>query len=136
MIRTLRHRIVLCSQKDVVLEGGQLSLTREARSAMWAAIEDRRGSTFMPDGQTIRPSRTVRTHRIIIRHRPNLQVSAYAWIYEAKRLSAPRWFKILTARVSESDETQIFDCRLVEQSDDILQPDTGPVVGLPAGVRL
>jgi head-tail adaptor len=139
MISALRHRVVLCSQKDVITSHGSLTLIRKEVMATWASIEAKRGSMFSPNGQAMMDNRNERTHIIKIRYRPDLEVSSYAWIYEERRISPPRWFKILTVDQTEDGCSPCYEfgCRLVERSDEAQRPDTPTVVAsLPKGVHL
>lgn len=139
MISDLRHRVSLCSQKDVVVAGAELRLVREDVFTTWAAIKPKKGSTFSAQGAAMLDNRNVRTHRICIRYRPDIMVSAYAWIYEARRLSPPRWFKVLMVDQTEGPGSPLyeFDCRLVERGDELAVPGEGTIVSsLPLGVKL
>lgn len=139
MIAKLRHKINLCSQKDVVV-GSEIKLIREDILATWAMIEVKKGSMFV-NGAAVRDNRNARTHCIYIRYRSDLEITGYAWIYEERHLSPPRWFKILTVQETESGGSPLyeFDCRIVERGDDLAEPveeGSGPAVGLPHGVNL
>jgi hypothetical protein len=140
-ISSMRHKLLLCRQQDVVLAGGDLTLGRQEVAWVWAQINEKAASTFSPHGAVMGDSRNVRTHQIMIRYRPLLNLSIMAWLYEERRISSPRWFKIIKVGQTEVSGTQYFnlDCRLVERGDDIGAPitaATGPLVGLPNGVRL
>lgn len=142
-IADLRHRVHLCSQKDVVV-GTDLKLAREGVLSMWAAIEARAASTFSPTGASMGEPRNKRSHVITTRYHRDLDISVLAWLYEERLKSAPRWFKIIKVAVTEGKGSQFFkfDCRLVESTADIVEPvhesaaATGPVWGLPEGVKL
>lgn len=142
-IATLRHRVTLCSQKDVVTTDGVLKLNRTVVDRMWAMIDEKAASHFSPNGAVV-GKQDKRTHVILIRYRPDLNISNMAWIYEERRKSSPRWFKILRVGQSEKSGTPFskFEVRLVERSDDIPTPieveetTNGPTIGLPEGVIL
>lgn len=142
MIGSLRHKILLCSQRDVVV-GTELKLVREGAISAWAAIEVKAASMFSPNGAAMKESRSKRTHIITIRYRSDVQISAMAWIYEERLKSPPRWFKVLNVSQTEGGGSQYFimEVRLVERGDDISAPaeegkaSKGPVIGLPDGVR-
>lgn len=123
MIAKLRHRLVLCSQKDVV-DDGTLHLKRAGVMSMWAAIEPKKASTFTPQGAASQENRSTRTHCITTRYHRDIDISNLAWLYEERRKSAPRWFKILSVVQTEKagSEYFMFDCRLVERSDNAPAP--------------
>lgn len=146
-IASLRHRVKMCSQKDVVNDDGFLILNREGVLDMWASIEAKAASTFTGQGATTKSSRGKRTHKITTRYHRDLHVSNLAWLYEERRISAPRWFKILKVVQSETKGSEyfIFDCQLVERGDDLTSPHVeveeplnqlSPAFGLPDGVVL
>lgn len=142
-IAQLRHRVHLCSQKDVVVEG-TLRLNREGVLSMWAMVEAKAASAFAPTGAVVNDQRNKRTHIITTRYHRDLDVSVMAWIYEARLKSAPRWFKVLKVTQSEQGGSEFFkfECRIVESAADIVEPvpekDQHPslVMGLPPGVKL
>lgn len=144
MIAKLRHRVLLCSQRDVIVDGTEMRLNREGVAKFWAAIEAKKASTFTPHGAAAKDSRAQRTHVITTRYRPDLNISMMAWLYEERCQSSPRWFKILAVNQTEMKGTEyfMFNCRLVERSDELTPPTDGgegrkgPVAGLPPGVRL
>lgn len=141
-IAKLRHRVHLCSQKDVV-QDGMLLLNREGVMSMWASIEEKAASTFSPHGAAMLDAANKRTHLVMTRYHRDVDVTALAWLYEARLKSAPRWFKILKVAVTEGKGNQFFkfECRLVEAVAEV-EPvaekpkATGPVWGLPEGVKL
>lgn len=141
-IAKLRHRVHLCSQKDVV-QDGEWKLAREGVLSMWAAIDEKSASRFSERGAAMGESRNRRTHVIMTRYHPDLDISALAWIYEERRKSAPRWFKILRVGQTEGVGTQFFkfDCRIVERGEQAAppaadEPSQGPAVWMPKGVQL
>lgn len=143
-IAKLRHRVHLCSQKDVILEG-TMRLRREGVMSMWAAIEEKQASAFSPHGAAMNEPRNRRTHIIKTRYHRDIDVTVMAWLYEARLKSAPRWFKILKVSVTEDKGTQYFkfDCRLVESTAEAVEPvapapggQPGVIWGLPEGVKL
>ena len=142
-IAQLRHRVHLCSQKDVVVEG-TLRLNREGVLSMWAMIEAKASSAFATTGAAVNDQRNKRTHIITTRYHRDLDISVMAWIYEARLKSAPRWFKVLKVTQSEQGGSEFFkfDCRIIESAADIVEPAPekdhhhSPVLGLPPGVKL
>lgn len=144
MIAKLRHKLLLCRQRDVVITGAEIRLQREGVWSAWAAIEAKKASQFSPNGAAMNENRNTRTHIITMRYRPDLNISALAWLYEEQLKSSPRWFKVLSVSQTEVKGSRFFkfDGRLVERGDDLAQPRAeddkakGPVSGLPSGVRL
>lgn len=142
-IAQLRHRVHLCSQKDVVVDN-TLKLNREGVLSMWAMIEAKAASAFAPTGAVVNEERNKRTHIIWTRYHRDIDVSIMAWIYEARLKSAPRWFKVLKVTSTEEGGSEYFkfECRLVESTADIVEPvpekanTNAPVLGLPPGVKL
>lgn len=140
-IASLRHRVALCTQRDVVEEGTDLRIVRQGVMNMWASIEPKKASTFTPRGAASQESRNTRTHIICTRYHRDVDVSHLAWLYEERRKSAPRWFKILSVVQSERSGSEyfMFDCRLTERGEGLAEPTaelSGPVVGMPEGVTL
>ena len=156
-ISRLRHRVRLCTQKDVVVVGTtDLKLAREEVMETWANITTKQPSAFSPHGASLRaiarnretqagPEHAVsnpQTHIIVTRYHRDLNVSVLAWIYEARLKSSPRWFKVL--RVSSTEEMGseffMFSCRLFERGDNLLEPEApkrfNAAVELPVGVKL
>ena len=140
-IAALRHRVVLCRQADVIVSPTEMRLNRTDVAEMWASIEPKRASTFSPNGAAMKEGQDARSHVVMARYRPDMNISAMAWIYEARMQSSPRWFKVLSVKQTEAKGTQwfVFDCRVTERGDDLVAPidaSMGPVMGLPSGVRL
>lgn len=137
-IAKLRHRLKLCSQKDVVTENGLFVLNREGVANMWAHIEEKAASPFSTQGAGLTQN-NMRTHVIMTRYYSSLNISNMAWLYEERRKSSPRWFKILKVGQTETSGSVYFkfDCRLVERADDLVEPkESAPVTNLPPGVVL
>lgn len=143
----LKHRVTVCTSADVVTTDGALVLTRTKAWDTWAMIEPHRGSMFSREGYAIREGREQASHRIVIRLRPSVLISSAAWLYEARRISAPRWFKILDVKeIGEAARFWEFTARETERSDEITAPADpaeacpatgGPLtVPLPSGVKL
>lgn len=137
-IADFKHRIRLCTMSDVVINETEISLNREMRTHCWAKIEESRGSAFA-SGVVVGESREKESHKITVRYNADLLVSVYAWVYEERRKSPPRWYKVLSVRdVGENGEFTEFSCRLVEKNDLAPKPSNviGDAVSLPQGVRL
>jgi len=143
-IASLRHRVHLCTQSDVV-EDGDLRLNREGVLTMRASIERWASTEFSPAGAAMRNARNRRSHVIRTRYHPDLNVSALAWIYEERLNSAPRWFKIVNVSQTENKGRPLFmfDVRVHERGDNLVQPAVedqdnplSAATGLPDGVSL
>lgn len=141
-IAALRHRVHLCSQKDVV-EDGTLRLNREGVISMWASIEEKSAQTFSVRGAAMSEPPDKRTHVVKTRYHRDIDVSALAWLYEARLKSAPRWFKIIKVSVTEGKGSQYFkfDCRLTDNVATVApvaekSAASAVVWGLPEGVKL
>lgn len=122
-IADLKHRFTVCSQSDVVLIGGDLSLSRTGLYEGWGSLEFSRGSFFAKNGAAVEESRNSPNATIRMRYRTDILISSGAWIYEARLKSAPRWFKILSV-VEDDCNFFVFKVRLVERGDDVLEPRT------------
>lgn len=134
-ISQLRHRVQLCSQKDIVVQGNMF-FTREGVTEVWAEVLAKNPQVFGLGGDAIN-EREKRSHTIRIRYRTDIAVTSYAWLYEKRLKSPPRWFKVLKVTETEESGSQfyIFDVRLVERSDEALPPtSSGPAKGIPDGV--
>lgn len=119
-IAELRHKVQLCSQSDVVTTNGNLFLARADVLACWAKIEDKKGSLHGPTGLVTRESHDVRSHKITIRYRTDVDIKSTAWVYEARLKSPPRWFKVLA--VADQADMFVLDVRLVERSENAMTP--------------
>jgi head-tail adaptor len=139
-IASLRHRLILCRQEDVVTENGEFKLNRSSVVAIWASIKEKFPSNITNQGASTE-DRNLRSHVIMSRYAPHINLSSMAWLYEARLKSSPRWFKILRVGQTETAGTLYFkvDARLTERGDHVVNPDTqanSPVVNLPAGMKL
>lgn len=137
-IREFRHRLRICSEKDVV-NNGNMSLSRDDIYSGWAKIEPKKSSQFAGNGVAI--SGDARTHKIYMNYRRDMQMSGKAWLYEERLQSAPRWFKILS--VIDDGCYWCFDCKLTERGDGLIPPqkpvecvENNSAVSMPKGVRL
>lgn len=143
-LANLRHRVHLCSQKDVVIDG-DMRLNREGVLTMWAEIVAKSASAFTANGASVGDEKKLRTHVITTRYHRDFDVSNMAWIYEERRKSAPRWFKVIRVNQTEKSGSEffMFDCRLIERAADLVEPASpapnrpaGPAMSLPDGVKL
>lgn len=143
-IADFKHRIAICSMQDVVEENGVMSLVRKDVYHAWAKIIPMAQSLFNRDGDSVKQSREVRTHKIVIRFRRDIDFTVAAWIYEERLQSGSRWFKMISA-VDQGEVGRYFemDCRLVERGsnlntpvDPVAKPSESIAIPLPQGVRL
>ena len=134
--------VQLCTQNDVVESDGLFKLRRSVALKGRVKIEANSASNFNPQGGAYDGNREKRTHLITMRYNPQLIVTNLAWIYEARRKSAPRWFKILKVKQTEDAGPPyfVFDCKLRELSDLAPEPAPNgtfrPTVPLPDGIDL
>lgn len=141
-MRELKHRVSICSAKDVVVNASEMTIKRDAAFDAWAKIEAKAGAQFSVSGFAIQQDRNARTHKIYIKYRRDVEIGSAAWIYEPRLSSSPRWFKIIKVTdMHECGETWCFDCRLVERGDQVETPQSvdAPITNhspLPAGVKL
>ncbi len=141
-IRDLRHAVLLCSAKDVVVDG-MPEITREIKDHIFAAIKPKRKSSYGRDGATT-DSRDRYTHEILFRYVEGVQIQETAWIYEDRGADIPRWFKVLETEDDYDKAQNQYFCvraRIVESSDDLtvpVEPDLSSTIAqdLPEGVVL
>ena len=133
----LRHRLILCRQEDVVSSENGLELKRAGITSVLAGITEKLGSPFTKHGAAHLDGEK-RSHIITIRYRPSINLSEMAWLYEERRKSSPRWFKVISIGQTEDCSTPYWkiNALLVERSDQAAKPVNPVVVGLPKGVVL
>lgn len=120
-IGSRKHRIVVCASKDIVESSDTVSIVRRGVFEGWAAIEMKRSSSFSREGFTIQQSSEYVTHYVTMNYRPDVDITNAAWLYEERRMSPPRWFKII--RYGELDERfWRFEVSLIEKSEDAPEP--------------
>jgi hypothetical protein len=139
--KKFKHLVQVCSAEDVADGNGGISYQKKMIFEGWAMIVARRAQTVDPYGNTVMEERDRRTHFIHMRYRPNVLITSSGWIYEHRRLSAPRWFKILHW-MDELEDGQYWkiECVQYEVSDDAPRPIETPTSNrlhsLPEGVEL
>lgn len=138
-LHELIHRVAMCTQKDVVVNGSTVELRRESVVWTWARVKSHYGLPVImaQSGYSIFSSighNTIPTHAITIRAGIQLQISAMAFIYEEFRKSPPRWYKVLG--YSETDDYITMPVRMVEKSDAVLPPLESTLVARPSPVEL
>jgi head-tail adaptor len=131
VIGDFKHRVSVCSMRDVAV-GTDISLTRKDVYQCWAKIIPMSQSLFNGTGDAIKQSREIRTHKIIIRFRRDIDFTQTAWFYEERRQSGARWFKLL--EFAEQNEASMYleaNCRLVGRGDQLTPPVTPVATGEP-----
>ena len=134
-IADLAHRVALCTMHDVVDSNGTMTLARKDMAQLWAAIDPalNLSSFIAPSGYAIVNPVTQATHRVMIRAQSGLEITTAAWVYEYRRKSSPRWYKILG--FTESDSWILLPTHLVERSMQA-SPPLGDLQPLPSRVSL
>lgn len=121
--RDLKHRIVLCSAKDNVVDNAEFAISRVKVFDAWAKIEGYKPSAFSPEGYTVNNGAATVTHKIIIRYRPDFSISISAWVFEQLLRSAPRWYRVISVDDYKDDRQYLcLKCHLHEESDNLIQP--------------
>lgn len=135
-IAQFKHRLAVCSMNDVVEQGGNMVLRRQDVYHCWAKIVPSVGGLFGASGDAIKQGRDVRTHKITIRFRRDIDFTQTAWFFEQRLQSGGRWFKLLDMYETNEDAAYL-ECavRLVERS--LTVPPVNPVANcqpeLPLG---
>jgi len=124
---TMRHRVVLCSMRDVVEKNGIMELTRTEVVETWARVRPfvtfgAKGAFISPAGYHILDPDYHQSHWIAIRFQHHLDITSAAWVYEARRKSTPRWFKVLGVIETEDKRWYEIAVHLHERSDDAPKP--------------
>jgi hypothetical protein len=117
-LRELRHRVAICTMKDVVVSADRMDLRREAVVWTLAKIEHQQHlASFMSNaGFAIKELATRATHRIRVRAGLGIDYSSAAWIYEEFFQSPSRWYKVL-GFVDETVKIVMLECHLVEANE-------------------
>jgi hypothetical protein len=133
-ISELRHRVALCTQKDIVVDASTMELRREHVVWAWARVKSHYGlpSLIGAAGYQIMYTKNQATHAITVRA-GLVEVTSAAYVYEEFRKSQPRWYKILG--FSEPQGFLVLTVRMLEKSDFAIPPQNalGP---LPSQVAL
>ena len=124
-IAAYRHRVAICTMKDVVISSDKMELRREAVVWTRARIDAQKhlASFISPAGYAIKELATRATHRIRVRTALGVDYSSAAWIYEEFLKSPPRWYKVL-GFVDETRNTVMLECHLVEKHEDAKPTDS------------
>lgn len=126
-IGDLRHRVKLCTAKDVSITDGVLMLARQEVVECWAKVEERRASSFTPNGHVVDDGKPKASHYITIRWRADILFSTTAYFYEARLQSPPRWFKVMgEGNVCEASRFFKIPVRLIDRADDTMMPSQTP----------
>lgn len=115
-ISAFKHRVAVCSMKDVVLENDGMSLSRQDVYHCWASITPSVKTLYSGSGNAVKQSRDVRTHQLVVRFRRDIDFTQAAWFYDERLQSGGRWFKLL-AMVEAGENAEYLECdvRLVER---------------------
>ncbi len=73
------------------------------------------------------------THLIFVRAALGIEYSSAAWVYEERRKSMPRWYKVIG--FSEQGHWIMLQCHLVEK-DDSVKPEQSDLAPRPQDVEL
>jgi hypothetical protein len=117
-ISELKHRVAICTMKDVVVSADRMELRREAVVWTRAKIEHQQHlPSFVSEaGYAIKELATRGTHRIRLRSTLGIDYTSAAWVYEEFFKSPPRWYKVL-GFVDDTRGMIMLECHLVESSD-------------------
>ena len=134
-VASLRHRVALCSMRDVVAKDGSIELTRKEITKTWAAIDVYRhhGSFMSQAGIVILEAAHRQTHVVMVRAQLGLDFTSAAWVYEERRKSPPRWYKVLS--FADPGNWVELAVHLVEKSDTAVAPK-GDLDAIQSKVRL
>jgi head-tail adaptor len=122
-ISDLSHRVALCTMHDVIDKNGNMLLAREAVTWLWAQIDAALNlpSFISPQGYAFHETQNAwASHRVIIRSASAVEATSAAWVYEQRRKSSPRWYKVLG--FTESDNWVLLATHLLERSPVVTQP--------------
>ncbi|MGY2987708.1 hypothetical protein [Bradyrhizobium sp. USDA 4508] len=123
-ISDLRNRVSLCTMRDVVEEGGVMTLARKEVATVWAAIyaQPHLPSFISQYGYAIKENADRGTHLITVRYKIDLDLTATAWVYEVRRKSPPRWYKMLG--FYDNENWVVMHCHLVQRSEQVTPPQS------------
>ena len=122
-IAQLAHRVAVCSQQDVVIDGDTINLVRRDAYHAWCAIENKMSSMYSPNGMAIMDDRNRQTHIITVRFRRDIDIASTAWLYEERLQSGNRWFKVLGIKETDDrGEFMVLSCRLIERGSESAPP--------------
>jgi hypothetical protein len=123
-ISDFNHRISICTMLDVVEDGTTMTLSRVPAANVWAKIYalPHLPSFMSPIGYAIKEDANRVTHWITLRYKIDMDFSSAAWIYEERRKSPPRWYKVLG--FYDSDLWITLHAHLIERSTKVTPPRT------------
>jgi len=121
-ISEFSHRVSLCTMHDVVENPSTMTLTRAPVAEMWAKIYalPHLPSFQSPYGYAIKENANRVTHWITLRYKVDLDFTSAAWVYEVRRKSPPRWYKVLG--FYDNEPWVVLHTHLVEKSVNITPP--------------
>jgi hypothetical protein len=128
----LKHRLALCTQRDVVAGPSTMELRRTEVVWCWGRVRSHYGLPMFLGGQnnyTVMDLTTKATHAITVRSGLALIITDTAYVYEEFRKSPPRWYKVLG--FSEIANWTTMTTRLVEQSDMAIPPQPSVLAPQP-----
>lgn len=138
-IKDLRHKVWLCTAKDVVAAPGEIEIARQPVLWAWARIQPKRGQQFAASGFAAHDEAERPSHEITIRFRPDVDIRSTAWLYEERPQSGRRWYKVLEHRDSECGRWVLLRSRLIEKGGIAQAPNspaTAASTSLPAAAPL
>ncbi|MGY3615669.1 phage head completion protein [Bradyrhizobium sp. USDA 10063] len=123
-ISDLRNRVSLCTMHDVVEQGGVMTLSRTSIASVWAAIyaQPHLQSFISPYGYAIQEKAERPTHLITVRYKVDLDFTSAAWVYEERRKSPPRWYKVLG--FYDNENWIVIHAHLVQRSEQASPPQS------------
>jgi hypothetical protein len=121
-ISDFNHRVSLCTMLDVVDKDGVMQLTRKPIATCWAIIysQPHLPSFIAPFGYAVKELAERVTHLITIKAAVGVDFTSSAWLYEERRKSLPRWYKVLG--FYDRDHWITLHCHLVERSVNVTPP--------------
>jgi head-tail adaptor len=116
------HRVSLCTMHDVVENSATMTLSREPVATIWAKIYalPNLPSFISPYGYAVKESQNRVTHRITMRYKVDLDFTSAAWVYEVRRKSPPRWYKVMG--FYDNTPWIVLHAHLVEKSTEVTPP--------------
>ena len=127
-ITDLNSRVSLCTAYDVVENESTITLRRAPVATCWAKIY---ALPHLPSfiggqfGYAVKETAERITHWITLRAGIGLDFTSSAWVYEERRKSPPRWYKMLG--FYDNGNWVVLHCHLVERSINAVPPKGSPL---------